>query len=156
MDHPATPAAGAEEARGRLWPSAEYDAWVRRLREAVGERVYVLELRLSDTHLAYRLTDRPVELLDVLPFPRPDPARRLFPHMLLLGDGRGVNLGRVVRVSVGQAFAPEARALLYQERFLVQALGAERRLSREQVARVSHAELGRLLGVRDPALLEEG
>lgn len=155
MSHPPI-AAGADEARGRLWPSAEYEAWIQRLRSAVGRPVYVLELRLSDTHLAYRLTDRPVELLDVLPFPRPDPARRLFPHMLLLGDGRGVNLGRVVRVSVGRPFAPRAQELLYQERFLVQALRAERRLSRAQLARISQAELGRLLGIDDPALLEQG
>lgn len=145
----------AQEARGQLWPSPEYDAWVERLRAAVGETVYLLELRLTDTHLAYRLTDRPTELLDVLPYPRPDPARRLFPHMLLLSDGRGVNLGRVARVSTGSAFSPPARDLLYEERFLLRALTDERRLSRERLAQISHAELGRLLGVPDVDLLGE-
>lgn len=143
----------AAEARGQLWPSPEYDGWVARLCGAIGRPIYLLELRLSDTHLAYRLTDKPVELLDVLAFPRPDPARRLFPHLLLLGDGRGVNLGRIARVSFEAAFAPAESQLLYQERFLVNALTAERQLSRERVAEISRAELGRLLGVPDVALL---
>ena len=144
----------AAEARGQLWPSPEYDGWVARLREAVGREVYLLELRLSDTHLAYRLTDKPVELLGVLPFPKPDPARRLFPHVLLLGDGRGVNLGRIARVSFESAFAPDESHLLYQERFLVDALTVERQLSHEKVAQISRIELGRLLGVPDVGLLE--
>ena len=29
-------------------------------------------------------------------FPRPDPVRGLAPHLILLDDGRGVNLGRIL------------------------------------------------------------
>lgn len=145
----------AHETRGQLWPSPEYDAWVARLRAAAGQSVYLLELKLSDTHLGYRLGDKPVELLDVLTFPKPDPQRRLFPHMLLLGDGRGVNLGRIARVSVNAAFSPGRDDLLYEERFLAEALTAERQLSRDSIRRISRVQLARLLGVPDVALLED-
>ncbi|MEA3292250.1 MAG: hypothetical protein U9Q71_08145, partial [Pseudomonadota bacterium] len=89
-------------------------------------------------------------------FPRPDPARGILPHLVLLGDGRGVNLGRVARISVTRAFNPRPEEILYQEPFLLQqALFGERRLSERSIARRSKALLGQLLGYAPREALPE-
>jgi len=65
---------------GGLWPSTDYQAQIERLRAAIGERIYLAELRDTEVQLG------------VIDFPRPDPARGLAPHLILLDDGRGLNL----------------------------------------------------------------
>lgn len=77
----------------------------------------------------------------------PDPARGLAPHLILLDDGRGINLGRLVRVSLDRAFGPSPAQVLYQDRTLQnQLLSGRRRLSRRFIARTSRLVLGQLLG----------
>lgn len=130
-----------------LWPSSLYAAQVGRLRTAIGEAVFVCELCFDDLHAATRFDGWAHVLLDVMAFPRPDPARRLFPHMLLLDDGRGLNLARVARVSRGRAYDPPARDVLYLDRTLTQSLLFQpRRLSPASIADTAQAQLGRLLG----------
>lgn len=132
---------------GRIWPSDGYLDQIARLKAAVGQAVYLAESRLPETPDGFRMTDTPVELVGVAEFPRPDPARGILPHLVLLGDGRGVNLGRVARISVNRAFNPRPGEILYQEPFLLQqALFGERRLSERSIARRSKALLGQLLG----------
>jgi hypothetical protein len=134
-----------------LWPPTSYGAQVERLRAAVGETVYLAELRDTDTQLGAQITDRPYLLLGVIDFPRPDPARGLAPHLILLDDGRGVNLGRVARVS-RRPFQPAAEEVLYldcaAERNL---LFADRRLSKDYIARRAQTALGQVLGYSEPS-----
>lgn len=138
-------------ADGGLWPSADYQDQVERLRAAVGEPIYLAELRETDIQLGVHLTDRAYELLGVIDFPRPDPARGLAPHLILLDDGRGVNLGRIARIS-RQPFNPAADDLLYLDRAVDQTLlFADRRLSRRFIAERAQAALGQLLGRAPPA-----
>lgn len=132
---------------GRLWPSPDYARQVERLRAAVGETVYLAELDASEVQLGVRLTDKPYVLLGVVDFPRPDPVRGLAPHLVVLDDGRGVNLGRVARISVGRAFGPTPAEVLFQDRETLQTLlFHERRLSKTLVARRSKTLLGQILG----------
>lgn len=132
---------------GQLWPSPDYDAQLERLRAAVGRRIYLVELIPNAVGLAVSMPGQPVVLLDVLAFPRPDPERGLAPHMLLLDDGRGVNLGRVARVSVDRPFDPDPEQLIYRDRDAVDGLlFAERRLSKQLTADRSRALLGQILG----------
>jgi hypothetical protein len=132
---------------GTLWPSPAYTRHVKRLRAAIGQNIYLVELLASDTHLAVRQTGTPYVLLDVLDFPRPDPARGLAPHFILLDDGRGINLGRLVRVSLDRAFGPSPAQVLYQDRALQKRLLlGKRRLSRRFIAHSSRLALGQLLG----------
>ena len=134
-----------------LWPSADYHTWVARLRAAVGERIYLAELRDTDTQLGAQVTDRPYELLGVIDFPRPDPARGLAPHLVLLDDGRGVNLGRIARIS-RRPFQPAAEEVLYLDRAAHQTLlFADRRLSKAFIAERAQAALGQVLGYGEPA-----
>jgi hypothetical protein len=137
---------------GRLWPSPHYCRQVERLRAAVGETVYIAELDANDMQLGVRITDRPYLLLGVVDFPRPDPVRGLAPHCILLDDGRGVNLGRIARLSVGHAFGPAPAEILFQDgEALHTLLFQERRLSPELIAQRSKALLGRVLGQATPA-----
>ncbi|AHE99624.1 hypothetical protein [Thioalkalivibrio paradoxus] len=140
---------------GELWPSAAYARQLERLRAAVGQTVYLVELDASDTQLAVRQTGRGQVLLDVLDFPRPDPVRGLAPHFVLLDDGRGINLGRILRISLGRAFDPSPAQLVYldepmQRRLLL----GERKLSKAFIADRSRQLLGHLLGRDAPRSLE--
>lgn len=140
---------------GCLWPSEEYDDQITLLRQHVGKPVYIVEIKLSDINLAVTMLGRAVILLDVIAFPAPDPEQRLYPHMLLLSDGRGINLGRVARVTIGRAFDPGPQEIIYQEHTLLNnLLFHERRLSDESVSQVSKNNLIRLLG-RQAKLIEE-
>ncbi|WP_201247109.1 hypothetical protein [Halochromatium salexigens] len=133
-------------AEGGLWPSADYQAQVERLRAAVGEPIYLAELRETDIQLGVHLSDRAYLLLGVIDFPRPDPARGLAPHLILLDDGRGVNLGRIARIS-RQPFQPTDDQLLYLDRAADQTLlFADRRLSQRFIAERTQAVLGQVLG----------
>ncbi|AHF03827.1 hypothetical protein MARPU_08060 [Marichromatium purpuratum 984] len=137
-----TPGAGDD----RLWPGVGYQRQVERLRGAIGETVYLVELIEGVGQLGAHLSDRPYELLAVLDFPRPDPARGLTPHLVLLDDGRGLNLGRVARIS-RRPFAPSTTDLLYLDTAAERrVLFAERRLSVEFIAERSHQVLGQALG----------
>lgn len=137
----------AAASAGALWPSPNYSHQVERLKSAVGETVYLAEIDATEVHLGARITGKPYVLLGVVDFPRPDPVRGLAPHLILLDDGRGVNLGRILRLSVGHAFAPAPGEILFQDREASQTLlFGERRLSPALIAERSKALLGEILG----------
>ena len=135
------------DAAGYLWPGADYHAQVERLRTAVGQTIFLAELDATAVQLAVRITDRPYKLLSIMDFPRPDPSTGLAPHMIVLDDGRGVNLGRIARISVNRAFRPDPAEILFQDRAVLQTLlFQDRQLSPQRIAQTSKALLGELLG----------
>ena len=141
---------------GSLWPSNEYDNQITRLRRNIGKPIYIVELKVTDINLAVVMQGRAVILLDVITFPAPDPERRLYPHLLLLSDGRGLNLGRVARITTGRPFDPSPEDILFQEHQLLKSLlFHERRLSDESVSRVSKLQLARILGSQLKQISEE-
>jgi hypothetical protein len=76
--------------------------------------------------------------------------------MLLLSDGRGLNLGRVARITTGRPFDPAPEHILFQEHQLLKSLlFHERRLSDESVSRVSKLNLARLLGRQVKQIAED-
>ena len=136
-----------EEAQGRLWPSPAYTQQVEALKNAIGRKVYFVELKPGDINMGIRLSDTAYELLDVVDFPRPDPTKGIAPHLILLDDGRGINLGRIARITLNTPFSPPASNILYQDTFLMQnLLLREQRLSKASIAAKSKALLGRILG----------
>jgi len=144
-----------EQRPGEVWPSADYQRQVERLRAAVGRTVYLVELAASPITLGVRQTGQAHVLLDVIEFARPDPARGLAPHMIVLDDGRGINLGQLVRISLDRAYGPSTEQTLYLDRELQQQLLLrERRLSREFIARHARLLLGQVLGQTTPPALE--
>jgi len=133
--------------RERLWPSADYRRQVARLRRAVGRRIHLVELKPDDATIGVHLSNASHELLAVLDFPRPDPSVGLAPHMILLDDGRGINLGRIARISLGRAFRPRRREILYEDPLLMERLlWRDRRLSHDFTAERARLLLGRALG----------
>ena len=147
---------GAGSERERLWPSLVYSRQVESLKGAVGKKIYLVELRPDDINLGIHLSDTAYELLAVLDFPRPDPASGLAPHLLLLDDGRGINLGRIARVSVNTPFNPPREQVLYEDRFLMdRLLRRERQLSHEFTTERSKLLLARVLG-KKPEEAEAG
>lgn len=144
---PATPEADPLAPAGRLWPSPEYSRQVELLRAAVGERVYLVEIDATQVQLGVRLTDRPYTLLGLVDFPRPDPIKGLAPHLVLLDDGRGVNLGRIARITRDRPFNPAPADILFQDRVAMQALlFRERQLSPALIAERAKRLLGEVLG----------
>lgn len=140
----------ANEEGCALWPSAEYDRQLARLREALGESVYLVEARFDAQHASARMSGTPYELLAIVDFPRPDPARHLYPHVLLLDDGRGINLGRILRVSRDRPYAPSPEACLFENRALSERILPSRRsLSDALIRRVAKRQLGEFVVSRD-------
>lgn len=137
-----------------VWPSADYHRQVERLRAAIGETIYLVELIESAITLGVHMSGTPFELLGVIDYPRPDPSRGLAPHLLLLDDGRGVNLGRIARITRGRPFSPAPADLLFLDIEAHQhLLRGERRLSADFIAQRSRAVLGQVLGRRAAPLL---
>ncbi|QTR45006.1 hypothetical protein J9253_13420 [Thiothrix litoralis] len=134
-----------------LWPSAAYHQQVEQLRCLIGQPVYVVEINSTEINAGVHFSGKPLVLLAIVDFPRPDPYRQLCPHLLVLEDGRGLNLGRVARISRRSAYAPaqEDIAFINQE-FVENVLLAPRRFSRERVADTTRLALGEMLG-RSPS-----
>jgi hypothetical protein len=135
------------QAEKDLWPSQDYMRQVASLRNAIGQKIFLVEFKKTRSNLGVRYPDQAFELLDVIRFPKPDPANGIAPHMILLSDGRGVNLGRIARVTINKPFSPSAADTLYRDSFLMDDfLLHERRLSKESIAACSKALLGEILG----------
>lgn len=151
-------ASGTNDTQNRLWPSPAYTRQVEALKNAIGKKVYLTELNPGDINMGIRLSDTAFELLGIVDFPQPDPTKGIAPHLILLDDGRGINLGHIARISLNTPFSPSAANTLYQDRFLMQhLLLRERRLSKTSIATKSKALLGRLLGKPlDNPIIENG
>jgi hypothetical protein len=129
-----------------LWPSENYCQQVEQLRAWIGQNIYLIELHPSQINLGISITNTAYVLLAVLDFPRPDPSQGLAPHFLLLDDGRGVNLGRIARVTI-RPFSNMPDDILYQDiEISKNILFAERRLSKELIAEYSRQSLAMVLG----------
>jgi len=130
-----------------LWPTREYYQQVERLRAAIGQALYVVEINTTDIQTGVKFSDKPLTLLGIADYPQPDPYRQLCPHLLILDDGRGVNLGRVARVTINSAYSPAPENILFLNREFVQnVLSAPRSLSRASVAATSRALLAQIFG----------
>lgn len=139
-----------------IWPPKAYEQQLERLRKMIGQSVFVVELNATDINAGVKFTDKALTLLAVIDYPQPDPYRQLCPHMLILDDGRGINLGRVARVSVGSAFQPSVEQMLYVNYDYVQAvLEAPRSLSRAKLSATSTALLASVFGEQPGRLLAQ-
>lgn len=138
-----------------LWPSPSYYQQIAQLKQAIGHSIFVAEIHLSAINAGVKVSDEAHVLLAVIDFPRPDPYLQLCPHMLILDDGRGINLGHIARVSIHQAFGPEPDNILFQnEEFTQNMLFAPRELSRASIARTSKRLLSEVFGDEPGKLLE--
>ncbi len=139
--------AGKGDTKSGLWPSPAYAKQVKRLKDSIGSKIYIVELKPSAFDIGIRMSDTAHELIDVIDFPRPDPSKGIAPHIIILDNGCGINLGRIARISVETPFNPPAADILYQDSVLLEHfLFRERRLSKESVAAISKTLLAKVLG----------
>lgn len=140
-----------------LWPPSDYYYSIERLKKVVGQEVYLVEINATDINAGVKFTDKPLKLLAIIDYPEPDPYRQLCPHMLILDDGRGVNLGRIARISINTAFQPQGENLLFSQReFVQQYLFAPRSLSHESIKQTSTMLLQQMFGDTPGRLLAKG
>jgi hypothetical protein len=68
--------------------------------------------------------------------------------MLVFDDGTGINLGRILRISKNQAFSPEKKNILYEDKKMQESLMyRERQLSHESIKQASKYALGEILSI---------
>ncbi len=145
----------SSEQGNELWPAPAYYRQLARLRSAVGQPVFLAEINMTAINAGVKIADESLVLLAVIDYPQPDPYRQLCPHMLVLDDGRGINLGRIARVSMNRAFSPEIDDILYQnQEFAEQVLFAPRELSRASLSNTSKVLLAQMFGDQPGRLLE--
>jgi len=132
---------------GDFWPSDAYDEQIQLLQKNTGSDIYIVEVIFNDINIAVNMDSKPIKLLDVIKFKGHDPQRRLYPHMLILEDGRGLNLGWIARISCNKPFDPEPQDILYLESTLLeQLLFHERQLNEKLIAKNSREYLAAVLG----------
>ncbi len=139
----------------QLWPPATYYQQIDQLRHAIGAPIFLTELRDTAINGSINYSGQPLILLSVIDYPQPNPYRQLCPHMLILDDGRGINMGRIVRISRNRAFGPAADDILFQNAELTaNILQAPRTLSRQSIAATSRQLLSRMFGDEPGRLLQ--
>jgi hypothetical protein len=144
----------AEAIIDELWPSPQYFRYLERLKQAIGSPVFIAEINITAINLGVKLSDTPLTLLAIVDFPKPDPQKQLYPHLLIFEDGRGINLGHLARISL-RAFNPAPDDLLYVNHpFNQEVLFAPRTLSRESIRATSTALLAEIFGDQPGRLLE--
>jgi len=130
-----------------IWPSENYLHQIKKLTALIGEDIFLIELRPSYSNMAIRHTDKKYKLLAVIDFPAPDPESGLYPQNILLDDGRGINLGRIARISTDTAFGPSKEQIVFEDNFyLNKLLSAQHRVSKKSIAATSKKLLGEILG----------
>ena len=143
-----------DDSDGELWPGENYLRQVEILKQHIGKRIYLCELMVTEINAAVQHTDREYLLLDIIDFPLADPKTNLYPHNILLDDGRGINLGRIASISTQQAFNPAPHNILYEDKTLInKLLPGKQRVTPESIRHTSRHVLAGILGQDSPARL---
>jgi hypothetical protein len=134
-----------------LWPPRSYYPGVEKLKSLIGEQIYIVEVTVGDINAGIRHTGKAYRLLAVIDYPQADHKTGLLPHNIIIDDGRGINLGRIVQISTGTAFNPDEQNIAFDNRGLLDDIFPHWiRLSRTTLAQTSKCLLASLLGKPDP------
>ena len=133
---------------GQLWPTEEYYQQLEQLHKIVNQAVYIVPLHQSQTSLTFSMSSKPLTLLAIVDYPLTDPENHIYPHMLIFDDGTGLNLGRILQVSINRAFNPDKEDIIYSDNKMQQTLMfGERQLNEESIRLASRYALGEVLGL---------
>ena len=133
---------------GQLWPTEKYYQQLEQLHKIVNQAVYIIPLHQSQTSLTFSISSKPVNLIAIVDYPLPDPENHIYPHMLIFDDGMGLNLGRILQVSINTAFNPDKEDIIYCDNKMQQTLMfSERRLNKESIRLASQYGLAEVLGL---------
>ena len=130
-----------------LWPKADYYQQVEHLRQLIGQPLYIVEINSTDINAGVRFTDKALTLLAIADYPQPDPYCQLCPHLLIVNDGRGINLGRIARITINTPFVANADDIVFiNQDFVDNVLLAPRTLSKAFIRQTSQLLLAQLFG----------
>jgi hypothetical protein len=139
-----------------LWPKAEYYQQVERLHNLIGQPLYIVEINSTAINAGVRFSSQPLTLLAIVDYPEPDPYHQLCPHLLVVNDGRGINLGRIARITLNTPFVASADDLVFiNQDFVDNVLLAPRTLSKAFIRQTSQLLLAQLFGDVSGKLLTE-
>jgi len=133
---------------GQLWPTENYYQQLEQLHKNLNQSVYIIPLHQSQTSLTFSMSSKPLILIAIVDYPLPDPENHIYPHILVFDDGTGLNLGRILQVSINRPFNPVKEDIIYSDNKMHQTLMfGERRLNEQSIRIASKYGLGDVLGL---------
>jgi len=134
--------------KGELWPPNNYFEQLENLYKMLDKPVYIIPLHQNQNSLTFSITGKSIVLVAIIDYPNPDPENYMYPHMLVFNDGTGINLGRLLQVSIIRPFNPGKEDIIYKDKKLQNSLMfRERQLNEESIHLASKIGLGELLNI---------
>ena len=134
--------------KGKLWPPDSYFQQLKNLYKMLDKPVYIIPLHQNQNSLTFSITGKAIVLVAIINYPKPDPENHIYPHMLVFNDGIGINLGRILRVSINHPFNPGKEDIIYEDKKMQNSLMfRERQLNEESIRLASRAGLSELLTI---------
>ncbi len=136
--------------KGRLWPSEAYYRQLKNLYNVINQPVYIIPIHQNQKNLTFSMTSKALTLNAVIDYPEPDPENHLFPHMLVFDNGMGLNLGRILQLSINRPFNPEQKDIIYKDSNMQKSIMfKERQLNKDFIRLRSRIGLAEILGTVD-------
>lgn len=130
-----------------LWPDENYDAKLEKLRRLIGNKIFLIEAVITDINAGIHHTGHAYTLLSIVDYPQPDPKTGLLPHVIILDDGRGINLGRIIQISIKSAFTTAKKNIVFENEALLNKLLPDgNTLDKKSLTQISKALLANILG----------
>lgn len=137
---------GAQKNSNTLWPDENYDAKLEKLQQLIGHKIFLIEAVVTDINAGIHHTGQAYTLLSIVDYPQPDPKTGLLPHVIILDDGRGINLGRIIQISIESAFTEAERNIIYKnDTLLNNLLPHYNPLDKKSLTQISKALLANIL-----------
>lgn len=134
--------------KGKLWPPNSYFEQLKNLYTMLDKPVYIIPLHQNQNALTFSITGKAIVLVAIIDYPLPDPENHIYPHMLVFNDGTGINLGRILQVSINRPFNPGKEDIIYKDKKMQNSLMyKERQLNEEFIHLASRVGLSELLSI---------
>ena len=130
-----------------LWPDKKYYQKLEIIRSLIGQKIYLIEAVVTEINAGIHHTGKGFTLLSVVDYPQPDHKTGLLPHNIIIDDGRGINLGRIIQISTESAFNPSEKNIFYKNDRLLNDLSPHwQHLDKKSLAHTSKSMLANILG----------
>lgn len=133
-----------------LWPDQHYYEKIKKLRSLIGQEIYLIEAVITDINASVHHTSKAYTLLAIVDYPQPDHKTGLLPHNIIIDDGRGINMGRIIQISTGSAFNPVNENIIFDNLQLLDEIYPDwKRLGNYSLENRSRQLLAGMLGKPD-------
>lgn len=130
-----------------LWPDSQYYAKLEKLKLLIGRKIYLIEAVVTEINAGIHHTGQAYTLLAIVDYPQPDPKTGLLPHNIILDDGRGINLGRIIQISIESAFTSVEKNIIYRNDILLDNLLPHYNpMDKKSLTQISKTLLANILG----------